>query len=326
VDELGSQSADFVPAESNIGRLTQLVDSRTYSESGTLDFHSETQSTKNYHNLHQGQSTAAPAIVMPASSTEPIDLPVLEVARPAPGRQQAEQSERIVRSAVARAQPSGRIDKRMSAVQTIVTPASSTEPIDSPVLEVAHQAPGRQQAEQSERIVRSAGVQAQSSRSMDRLEQQTSKASPNPVGRREHSELTDLVARRENEWKRPIERIENPKGEKASSLTPRALSHREIGTFSEPTETEPLLGRKVEVTTKSWLAPAPRKERPQPLGDRMDPQFGMARAMDAPTIQVTIGRVEIRATVASAPTRKTPTQKPVMGLDEYLKQRNGSRG
>jgi hypothetical protein len=243
VDELGSQSADFVPAESNIGRLTQLVDSRTYSESGTLDFHSETQSTKNYHNLHQGQSTAAPAIVMPASSTEPIDLPVLEVARPAPGRQQAEQSERIVRSAVTRAQPSGRID---------------------------------------------------------RLEQQTSNASR--------------------------VRIENSKGERASSPSARALSHKEIGMFSEPTETEPLFGRKTDVTPRAKSTPVPKREMTEQLTRPAAPQVVMSQATDTPTIQVTIGRVEIRATVASAPTRKTSTQKPVMGLDEYLKQRNGSRG
>lgn len=43
------------------------------------------------------------------------------------------------------------------------------------------------------------------------------------------------------------------------------------------------------------------------------------------TVQVTIGRVEIRATMASPPVRKTPPRSPAMSLDEYLKQRNGSR-
>lgn len=46
---------------------------------------------------------------------------------------------------------------------------------------------------------------------------------------------------------------------------------------------------------------------------------------ESPTIQVTIGRVEIRAVVASASARKTPARSPAMNLDDYLKQRNGER-
>lgn len=268
-DERRSQSVVFIPAETNVDRVTQPTDSRTRREPDILDSLSEVQSTKKYHNLHPGQSTGAPAIVTPVNSIETTDSPVLEGAHPASRRQPAEQSERIIRSAVAQAQPSERID---------------------------------------------------------RLEQQTNKASSDPLGRRERSELTDLVARRKNEWRRPIVRIENPNGERASSPSTRALNHKEIGMFSEPTEAEPLFGRKTEVTTKSGLAPVPGRENPQLLGEPADPQFGMARATDAPTIQVTIGCVEIRATVAPTPTRKTPAHRPTMSLDEYLNQRNGSRG
>ncbi len=46
---------------------------------------------------------------------------------------------------------------------------------------------------------------------------------------------------------------------------------------------------------------------------------------ESPAIQVTIGRVEIRAAVASASARKTPARSPAMNLDDYLKQRNGER-
>lgn len=46
---------------------------------------------------------------------------------------------------------------------------------------------------------------------------------------------------------------------------------------------------------------------------------------ESPTIQVTIGRVEIRAAIASAPARKTSARSPTMNLDEYLKQRNGGQ-
>lgn len=268
-DERGSQSAFFIPAETNVDRVTQPAESRIRKESDPLDFFSEVQSTKKYQNPYPGQLITAPAIMAPGNSTEVTDPPVLEVAHPAPHRQQAEQSERIVRSAVAQAQP----------------------PI-----------------------------------SIDRLEQQTSQASPVPLGRRERSEFTDLVAQRKNEWRASIVQIENPKGEKPSSLTTRARSHREIGMLSELTDTESVFGRKAEVTTNSVLVPVPRREHPQPRGEAAAPQFGMAHPTDAPTIQVTIGRVEIRATVPPTPTRKAPTHRSAMGLDEYLKQRNGSRG
>lgn len=47
---------------------------------------------------------------------------------------------------------------------------------------------------------------------------------------------------------------------------------------------------------------------------------------ESPTIQVTIGRVEIRAAAASTVSaRKTPARSPAMNLDDYLKQRNGER-
>ena len=270
VDELGLQSANFIPVETTADRRTQPVDSRTHREPNTLASLSEAQFTTNDQNQYPRQSATKPAIVTPETSTKIPNSPVIEAAHPAPRRPQAEQSPRIVRSAVAQAQPSGRID---------------------------------------------------------RLEQQTSKASSDPSGRRERSEFTDLVAQRKNEWRPSIVQIENPKGEeRPSSPSARTLNHKEIGTFSVPTETEPLFGRKVEVTTKFGLAPVPRREYPQPLNDRRAPEFGMVRATDAPTIQVTIGRVEIRATVASTPTRKTPTHTPAMSLDEYLKQRNGSRG
>jgi hypothetical protein len=45
---------------------------------------------------------------------------------------------------------------------------------------------------------------------------------------------------------------------------------------------------------------------------------------DAPTIHVTIGRVEIRASVAAPAARKPQARPPAMSLEEYLKQRKGA--
>ena len=46
----------------------------------------------------------------------------------------------------------------------------------------------------------------------------------------------------------------------------------------------------------------------------------------APTIRVTIGRVDVRAIVSPAPpSAKPPRPKPLLTLEDYLKQRNGGR-
>jgi len=323
-DERGVQSAIFIPTENDAERYAQPADSHIPRETDTLDSFSEVQPTKRHHNLYPAQSTVTPPIVAAGSSTETADLSVVEVAHPAPHRQQAEQSERITRSVVAQAQSLVRIDKGASA--TNVPSKSSAEATDSLVLEVPRPVSRRPQTEQSERIVRSAVVKAQPSARIDRQEQQASKASPDPLGRPDRSEFIDLVVQGKNEWQPSIVRIDISEGERAPSPMTRARNHSVRGTFSDPTDTEPLFGRKAEVATKSGLAPASRREHPQPLGDRTAPQFGQAHATNEPTIQVTIGRVEIRATVLPTPTRKTPTHRSAMSLDDYLKQRNGSRG
>ena len=96
-----------------------------------------------------------------------------------------------------------------------------------------------------------------------------------------------------------------------------------------PSQNESLQAhRSFERKTGMILSVPPRESRETfaPLAGSGDVHHAMERVANSPTIQVTIGRVEIRATVASAPTRKTPTHKQTMSLDDYLKQRNGSRG
>jgi hypothetical protein len=42
-----------------------------------------------------------------------------------------------------------------------------------------------------------------------------------------------------------------------------------------------------------------------------------------PTIQVTIGRIEVRATSPATPPSKPRAASPAMSLDEYLRRRKG---
>jgi hypothetical protein len=84
----------------------------------------------------------------------------------------------------------------------------------------------------------------------------------------------------------------------------------------------------------SLAPPAPARERVfEPLPDlrarhdREPARLGTAAAADSePSIQVTIGRVEVRAATAGASARRVePAASPVMSLDEYL-SRQARRG
>ena len=63
----------------------------------------------------------------------------------------------------------------------------------------------------------------------------------------------------------------------------------------------------------------PSASRPTEL-----PDAERSEGPDAPTIHVTIGRVEIRASVAAPVSRKPQARPPAMSLEEYLKQRKGA--
>lgn len=63
-------------------------------------------------------------------------------------------------------------------------------------------------------------------------------------------------------------------------------------------------------------------ESMQMVSSRLETSYQIANS-ESRTIQVTIGRVEIRATPSSAVVRKGSTRTPAMSLEEYLKQRNG---
>lgn len=84
-----------------------------------------------------------------------------------------------------------------------------------------------------------------------------------------------------------------------------------------------------EINEASQHQPAPVVARPQvthaPPAEQAAPPATKEASTQAaaPTIQVTIGRVEVRATPLPAPAPKRPRAKPpVMSLDEYLRQRN----
>jgi hypothetical protein len=117
---------------------------------------------------------------------------------------------------------------------------------------------------------------------------------------------------------------ENP-GSKLSSpdSTPIAISRREELVSTLPARIEPL----PKWGSDSIFPPVPGKAIfRQPFAEPAALQHTTEQLVEAPapTIQVTIGRIEVRATVAApAPARKAPAKSSTMSLDEYLKQRDG---
>lgn len=59
--------------------------------------------------------------------------------------------------------------------------------------------------------------------------------------------------------------------------------------------------------------------------DRGEVQHATDRGTEPTTIQVSIGRIEVRATVVSVPAQKNQMRSSAMSLDEYLTRRNGGR-
>jgi hypothetical protein len=80
------------------------------------------------------------------------------------------------------------------------------------------------------------------------------------------------------------------------------------------------------------VAPAPLRER-APDQERESPSSDRAAVPPpapeaaAPTIKITIGRVDVRAVMSEQPSqRPTPERRnPALSLEEYLKQRSGGK-
>jgi len=72
------------------------------------------------------------------------------------------------------------------------------------------------------------------------------------------------------------------------------------------------------------LSRGPRPVHPKPFA-RREPDDLRAQPAE-PAIQVTIGRVEVRATTVEAPKRREPAATPVTTLEDYLRKQRGGTG
>jgi len=106
------------------------------------------------------------------------------------------------------------------------------------------------------------------------------------------------------ELKAPPEKISGKQGIEA---------HAQI--IVEP-RVEKIENRVEEATIYQTVIPMPREQMSKQISER-------AEVPETPTINVTIGRVEVRAVTSSAPSKETTYAKPqTLSLDEYLRKRH----
>jgi hypothetical protein len=309
-DEPGSPSAVFIPGEIGADRPAQHADNRMRNEAETVASLSVPQPVKESHKPYPEQSTPEPPIVPTTIRAGATHNLLHEVRYPVLHRQPTEQRARMDRSPVEPVQTPVRLDK----------PAAHAD------IAASNLSGRRELAGLAERVVRGEREQTQPLAGSKRPAGTAGNASFNLLRRPEFTEFQEPVVRDTRERIPQSVKIVNPVEKSASPLAPRTTYHGQTEVESEPSGAEPLFDRQAELMPKAGFAPMPEREVFKPLAEPTAPPLGVERSADTPTIQVTIGRVEIRATVESPPARKPPAKAPVMSLDEYLRQRNGGRG
>jgi len=310
LDELESPSIVVAPTATRAGQPAPQTNGRSHNASETTDPLSTTRPIQESHKPYPGPLASVPPLMSQTIPTAAPPQPVHEVADPALPGHSAEQRERIADSAVEPVQPSIRIDKTADHADT----ASST-------------LPGRQQLTSlAEPVVRGEREPTPPLAGSSRSTEITDRASLHPSRRPEFPALQEPVVRAAREQISQFVNIANAAEKLVSPLGLRTTDHGQTAVENAPAAAEPLLGRQTALMPQSGFALTPEREVLTPRVEPTAPPLRVERSADAPTIQVTIGRVEIRATVEATPARKPPAKAPVMSLDEYLRQRNGGRG
>ena len=144
--------------------------------------------------------------------------------------------------------------------------------------------------------------------------------------------LIERIARLDRDPQQPTPRIEwrerlieSPPLEGRSTIqppvpTPPAAQPSAVPASLKPVDSVAAPG------TPQVVVPQPIRLAPRPVSLPPIAPAASARPSAGPTIQVTIGRIEVRATSPSPATpKKAPPKPAAMSLEEYLKQRNEGR-
>jgi hypothetical protein len=143
------------------------------------------------------------------------------------------------------------------------------------------------------------------------VERVAAPAEPRPPAARDETGTTPNHSPTESQRqpKLAIQRVAVERTAMPAEPRPPAIAHSESPPV-QPTRPSAPATTAVEPRVTPYVKPSARA--------RAEPA---ATPKPAPTIQVTIGRIEVRATPPPAPPQKQRSAPPVMSLDEYLRQR-----
>jgi hypothetical protein len=147
----------------------------------------------------------------------------------------------------------------------------------------------------------------------------------------EPSDRAAALASVETRAERRMNPLDGVRHQRGTVLPPRGPTSKQpagSATAAALVERGPLARSDAGRSTDSHLparattAPAPTLVPPPAPRFRFEPPAPRTRAVAAdPIVEVSIGRIEVRAVVERGADRKASTTSPVMGLDEYLKAR-----
>jgi hypothetical protein len=123
-------------------------------------------------------------------------------------------------------------------------------------------------------------------------------------------------------------RLRQMKSESLRAWSESERTPRPIPTLRERDQHAPLMPAVSARKVREARADASTSGTGGPRFNKQDVPRAMsapAAAPAVPTIQVTIGRVEVRATSTTSPARKPASAPHVMSLEEYLRQRHGGQ-
>jgi hypothetical protein len=107
-----------------------------------------------------------------------------------------------------------------------------------------------------------------------------------------------------------------------SAARPQPVSPTPLASATPPAAASGLRSRSQTLNVKPQI---PRPAATTAIATRPTPATPQTApaALAPPVVQITIGRVELRAIVTPASPRALPPPAPKLGLDEYLRQRTG---
>ncbi|SFE85569.1 hypothetical protein [Nitrosomonas sp. Nm166] len=281
-----SLSDQFISARVSADKSPQLTESRGLNKSQTVDSMTETSSATESH--------------QPYSWKEVDQITI--------GEQPMAQNGRTPRAAEEPIKPVVQVEKPEEIKTSSLYKPSSER---------------RELSEPTERAIQGEREQMTPSAEIKKPLDTSSVVTADLSARQQFAEKKASCVQIEKEHIRPLLNIENPEQKKASNSAHTVSSRGEMLGGAESSEVQPLFERRSDLMPKSNFSSAQRREIFKLFAESTALQHATEQSADEtlPTIQVTIGRIEVRATVAATPARKTPAKSSAMSLDDYLKQR-----